>query len=120
VAERNMEDGYGSRYVGHVGGSQNELEGIDVEHIYGLEPTPCPEGHGVHMDPGVVGLHVQGVGGGEDNFALLYLHADEALQLAFLMQRAVGWIHDSNGDPVDPEREAARYMSDFPQEVRDV
>ena len=106
MAERFVKDGYGTRFAGSVAGTQDKDDGITVQHIYGLEPHTCAEGH-THQDAGDVALHVQDADG---DSATIYLNDTEALRLAFLLQRVVGWIANADSEAPDVEREASRFV----------
>jgi len=105
MAERNEENTIGSRFAGQVGVSchdPNEDGGFGhayIEHIYMVDQE----------DPGNVDLHIHSRYGDDELEAHVFLTPDEALSLAFLLQRAVGWVFDAGGDTPEIEREAARF-----------
>jgi hypothetical protein len=108
MAEPFVEDGFGVRFAGRVKGwSDGGDDAIWVDQVYGLEPHVEEDG-GTHSDPGFVGLNVTDPEGHE---AQILLDTGEALHLAFLLNRVVGWCFDEVSDNPDVEREAARFAA---------
>ncbi len=102
MTERDEEYGYGTRFVGTV---RNDSGGIQVEHIYGLELHECE--HGKHHDAGQVSINLFSKEG--EFVDSVFLESEEALRLAFLIERTVGFIEDNWCELPDVERESARW-----------
>lgn len=103
--------GFGSRWAGGVATFGERTDGdhpmVEVSHVYALGLIECGhDDHESHPDHGAVELMLQGTDGEP---ATVYLDEESALRLAFILQRAVGWIQDAYADMPDVEREAARW-----------
>jgi len=80
---------------------------IVVEHVFAPDGAfACEDCGGPGHDPGMVGLTMSGDG---DQFAGTLLSAEEALVLANRLTRAASLILESEEEPPDIEREAARF-----------
>ena len=94
-----------TRTVGVIDADDDTV--IVVEHAYAPEGvTSCTDCGGASHDPGMVGVVV--LREGLDPVSML-ITAEDALGLSNRLQRAVSLVYESQEDPADIEREAARY-----------
>ena len=108
MSDSNLEPGeirLRSRTIGTIDADDETV--IVVEHVYAPEGvTSCTDCGGASHDPGMVGVVV--LREGLDPVSML-ITAEDALALSNRLQRAVSLVHESQEDPADIEREAARY-----------